>query len=402
MRTSLALTTMLTLGCITTPPPYDAEQPSGVPTPGGSKTLLVRAPPTPMAERIEGDSIQGTDFGRGSSSWFAGGRSPSVEPTAAVVRDPETNLLLPQGWMRVIERKRDTQTIVYHERAPEDAMSLLGMSLITPDGAATSQALVGRMSARLEGAIVMRQVPGPQGILFIELQGSRRGTARKLGLLLRSAQGRQAVAFFEAPTQRYNALGGASLLFAFASGAPPQQVQPEVPKAPQEPLIAEREVQRTLLSVRTPTPVRALLGTWYEGMDFPKSDMTNQTIEGLSALGQGNVITFTRSGTYTWLHRYDHSYQSCTNEVESVERGTFEVAGGRVTLRPLRFEARMCPCCKGNPRPVTRRPTERVLEIGMHAGGRHMALRGACPAHMVRCEAQDDTRTLWLGLTRAP
>ena len=74
-------------------------------------------------------------------------------------------------------------------------------------------------------------------------------------------------------------------------------------------------------------------------------------------------------------------------------------AGAQVTA--VDFDAALCPCCKGNPRPMTRRPTERTFRLGLHSSTRHLAMRGACPSHMMRCETEADARILWLGLTRA-
>ncbi len=398
-----ALLSWVALGCMTPPPPYEAEVPSTRATPGGTKTLIVRPPVIPAAERIAGDAIGDTDFGVGTSSWFAGGRSPTVEPTIAMVRDPETNLLLPQGWRRAVQKTRGTHTLVYHEGEERAGLSLVGLTLTRPQGPGTAQSLIKSMASRLDGAQVLRKLPGPRDILFIEMEGTRQGTPRKLGVLLRKTPERHAVAFFEAPTSRYASLGGPSLLFAFASGSAPTFVAPEAPAPPKEPQIADRDTQRALLATRAPVPKRALLGTWSQGMEIPRGDLTRQNLGPgtLATLGQGHLLTFQADGTYTWLHRYQHSYRSCSNEVESAERGSYTIAAGRVTLRPETFNATLCPCCASNPRPITRAPKERTLTLGLHPKGRHLAMRGSCPSHMIQCVLDsNDERVLWLGLTR--
>lgn len=389
------------LGCAA-PMISNPEAPSDKITEGGSKTRVVRATVIPKSNEVQGDSLRGSDFGTDTPSWFEGGMSPSVSPTPEMVRDYETNLLLPQGWRRVVERKGDTHTLVYHEPTnTRKEMSLLGLTLTKPRGVASAQALITHMSERLDRAVVLQRTPGPQGILFIELHGERDGITRKLGLLLRQTDDRHAVAFFEAPAVHYTEMGGASLLFAFASGAAPTRVKPSPPKA--EPVhIIKPAVQAALLT-GAPIPAQLLAGTWYQGIRPPKGGVERLIAQrSLRGVGEGNLLTFRPDGTYQWLYRYNHTENTCTNEVESVETGTYRIDGATVNMEPKTFRARLCPCCKsGHALEMTRLPEPRSLEVGLHKGKEHLAIRGACPTHVLRCEGEQNARVLKMGLTRA-
>ena len=311
-------------------------------------------------------------------------------------RDPtgQSGYWVPVGWTVQVGQENNVSILRMDESpgVPESPSVFIFSQSAQFTNAET---MLQQMAGFVVDAQVLAHQPATYGEGHAYLQGTIDGIPAKMVAysLYDPAQTLVFGALFAAPPERFDALGGTSLLFRILERPDPLQQTPSTDwdtgggaSLAGTLDINSYETQLQLLARRTRVDPGQIVGSWTQGISVPMGGTFESLVTGerfYDQLGHGFFLVLHPDQRYDMIYSYSHTFQGCSNTVKVTEDGRFEFDGLTLTLRPARYEGQL-QSCGGKPTPTRRnRPPVRIYEIGFDASGQHMVIRGTPPRYVI-------------------
>ena len=214
------------------------------------------------------------------------------------------------------------------------------------------------------------------------------------------------LAVFAATPQRFEELGGASLIFVTFGGQDPNQLASNQPTASYggalvcedflgsysnyNDLTIDYDKHQCVIKNRQSVAANIILGKWSEAASTPSQGTWENVVTGqitYDSSGYGMSLLFHQDSRYELLYLYSASNYGCSSKVEAYETGSysFDSQNLLLNLQPERYEANL-DTCYGPPSRMSKSnlPLDR-LELGFHPSLPDMALTFRCREFMISC-----------------